>query len=134
MGRRTRSTRRESSNTPVLRRTSDFVLAVPVSDNRVIEAVRPPSDVAPTWAPTTRAGVFPSPARKTLPLNGRPQALIGRAAAYQPRAIGATRLASSALCLSRSQRKEVLFAKNIAGNSGRSPGPYRYTKNSKIKC
>src|SRR5688572_27234894 len=38
------------------------------------------------------------------------------------------------VCLGRQTRKEVLFARNVAGKSGGSPGPYKRTANSKIKC
>lgn len=41
-------------------------------------------------------------------------------------------VAEARVCLLRGQRKEVLFAKRIAGRSGRSPGPYR--ARSTVKC
>lgn len=37
-------------------------------------------------------------------------------------------------CVNRSIRKEVLFAKNIAGKKGSSPGPYKRTQNSQYSC
>lgn len=38
------------------------------------------------------------------------------------------------VCLDRSQRQEVLFARNVAGKRGGSPGPYKRSWKSKIKC
>lgn len=37
-------------------------------------------------------------------------------------------------CVQRLQRKQVLFARGIAGRRGSAPGPYRRTENSNWRC
>lgn len=37
-------------------------------------------------------------------------------------------------CVQRKSRKEVLFAKGVAGRRGRSPGPYRRKQSSYYSC
>lgn len=39
-----------------------------------------------------------------------------------------------AFCVRRKQRKEVLFAKRVAGRGARSPGPYKRSFTSRFTC
>lgn len=48
--------------------------------------------------------------------------------------IGPDRLRNERICAKRRIRKQVLFAQDVAGRSGGSPGPYRRTADSKEKC
>lgn len=43
-------------------------------------------------------------------------------------------IASHGHCRDRKERKEVLFARGVAGRRGGSPGPYRRTRFSKVRC
>lgn len=40
----------------------------------------------------------------------------------------------TSVCVRRVQRRQVLFAKGVAGYRGRSPGPYRRTADSSWRC
>lgn len=91
--------------------------------------------LAPSWsnelsAPSgkSRRSLGPILAERAVskaPASVKPGALAGQSA----RIVSASRITH---CVARAQRKEVLFARDIAGHAGKSPGPYR--PKSKIKC
>lgn len=45
---------------------------------------------------------------------------------------GTTRAPS--VCRTRAARREVLFARKVAGRRGSAPGPYRRTLDSQVRC
>lgn len=58
-----------------------------------------------------------------------------RAASWQAFRLLKVRVPSRVrFCVQRHQRKQVLFARGVAGRRGSAPGPYRRTENSQWRC
>lgn len=72
-----------------------------------------------------------------LPRFGVPDPLapLGQAIFEVAREIDFTRPVLNVVkCVQRKIRKQVLFAKQVAGRSGGSPGPYRRNRDDEVKC